>query len=179
MLQWQLLLIALLQLSSCEWCGAAEAPAKLTNVARLAPANEPGERMVITGTIYRRDGRTPSAEVLLYVYHTNAAGIYPKRGNERGNDRRHGYLRGWLKTGADGRYRIESIRPGSYPTRRDPAHVHPTIKMAGREEFWIDEFLFDDDPKLTPDQRKGQDGIMRMNKRGGVWTGTRNIVLPY
>ncbi|HYK01892.1 MAG TPA: intradiol ring-cleavage dioxygenase [Thermoanaerobaculia bacterium] len=173
------LLFLLLQLPACEWCGTSEAPAKLASTVSLAPASEPGERMVITGTIFRRDGKTPAKNALLYVYHTNAQGVYPKRGNETGNAQRHGYLRGWLRTDAQGRYRIESIRPGSYPGRRDPSHIHPTVKIDGHDEFWIDEFLFDDDPKLTPEARKGQDGIVKLVKRAGVWVGTRNIVLPH
>jgi protocatechuate 3,4-dioxygenase, beta subunit len=114
------LLFLLLQLPACEWCGTSEAPARLTSTVSLAPANEPGERMVITGTIVRRDGKTPAKNVLLYVYHTNAKGVYPKRGNESGNAQRHGYLRGWLRTDAQGRYRIESIRPVPIPAAAIP-----------------------------------------------------------
>jgi len=113
-------------LPGCEWCGAAEAPARLTNIARVARPDEPGDRLVITGVIRTPEGR-PLSGVLLYFYHTNAAGRYDPDPQPRGNERRHGRLRGWLRTGPDGRYRIETIRPGLYPGRPDPAHVHVTV----------------------------------------------------
>ncbi|HKR64048.1 MAG TPA: intradiol ring-cleavage dioxygenase, partial [Thermoanaerobaculia bacterium] len=89
----------------------------LTYIARIAPATEPGERMIITGTVMQPDGRTPAPGVILMLYHTNAKGIYPLTpgGPQQGN------LRAWLRTDAQGRYRIESIRPGPYPGRKDPA----------------------------------------------------------
>ena len=34
-----------------------------------------GEKLKITGTIYQADGKTPAADVILYIYHTNADGI--------------------------------------------------------------------------------------------------------
>src|SRR5687767_8800250 len=79
---------------ACEWCGTAEAPKELTWDLTIADATEPGEPIVIEGTVFKPDGRTPAPDVVIYTYHTNAAGIYPKRGNDPGNAVRHGYLRG-------------------------------------------------------------------------------------
>lgn len=81
-------------LPSCEWRGADEAPDSLSWQISIAPPDEPGDSLIVTGTVYRPDGRTPAPGVILYVYHTNAQGIYPKKGDETGNGRRHGYLRG-------------------------------------------------------------------------------------
>jgi protocatechuate 3,4-dioxygenase, beta subunit len=143
-----------------EWCGAAEAPARLTNTARLAPPGEPGAPLVITGIVRGADGR-PLAGVLLYAYHTNAAGRYVPGPRPRGNERRHGHLRGWLRTGADGGYRIETIRPGPYPGRPDPQHVHLTVQPPGGAERWIDDVVFSDDPRVTPEW------LARQQNRGG------------
>src|SRR4051812_22825989 len=44
--------------------------------ARIAPADEPGERLVIHGKVYEADGRTPAAGVVVYAYHTDAKGLY-------------------------------------------------------------------------------------------------------
>ena len=171
---WPILLFLLL----CEWCGAAEAPKSLSAAVRIADASEPGERMIISGVVLRADGRTPARDVVLYAYHTNAKGIYPRRGNESGNGTRHGYLRGWLRTDAQGRYRIESIRPGGYPGRRDPAHIHFVVQDGKAPEYWIDEFIFDDDPRTEAYRGRPGFKVVKLTRRDGVWTGQQNIVLP-
>ncbi|MGI9091499.1 MAG: intradiol ring-cleavage dioxygenase [Gemmatimonadaceae bacterium] len=170
-------------LPECEWCGAAEAPSKLGPEMRLAGAGEPGIPLVVSGTVYRPDGSTPARGVLLYAYHTNAAGVYPKRGNETGNGRRHGYLRGWLRTDSHGRYSIATIRPAPYTTRNSPAHIHVTVTPPGCAEDYIDSIMFDDDPLLTPVQRarlagRGGSGVVHAvpDGRGGLQV-TRDIVL--
>jgi len=147
--------------------------------------NEPGEPMVISGIVYQTDGSSPAEGVVLYVYHTNAEGVYPKRGDEKKWARRHGYLRGWMKTDADGRYRFTSIRPATYPSRSEPAHVHITLKEPNRQEYWIDAFRFDDDPLVTEKfkndrQNRGGSGIISLRiDDEGVWMGDREIVLEY
>ena len=84
--------------ADCEWCGAAEAPAVLTAEARLAPAGEPGTPLVVTGVVYRPDGRTPAAGVLVYAYHTKAAGVYPSFAGATGKVCRYVYLLGMGRT---------------------------------------------------------------------------------
>jgi len=174
-------------LPTCEWCGASEAPAELSNRMQLATADEPGERMHITGTVWRADRRgpekAPAADILLYAYHTDAEGEYATRGDETGNGRRHGHLRGWLRTTSDGRYQIDTIRPAHYPGRHDPAHIHMTITEPGKTEYWIDNILFEGDRNLTPALRakqegRGGSGIIALQRNGdGVWLGERDIVL--
>ncbi|MFQ6615176.1 MAG: hypothetical protein ACE5HZ_00210 [Fidelibacterota bacterium] len=120
---------------------------------------------------------------ILYAYHTNQAGIYAKRGDETGNGRRHGYLRGWLQTDENGQYRIDTIRPGTYPTGSEPAHIHVTIKEPDTPEYWIDSIMFEGDPFLTKRRRqrleaRGGSGIVSLERGDdGVWRGTRDIVL--
>ncbi len=181
--------IALLSVSfqaqDCEWCGAADAPKSLTWATTIASDSEPGERLVVTGTVFEKDGKTPAAKVIVYVYHTNIEGIYPKRGDETGNGRRHGYLRGWMRTDAKGRYRFETIRPAPYRTHGgEPAHIHYTIQPAGDNEYWLNAAWFKDDPRVTEDlvadlQRTGGfSNVLDLKRDGsGVWHGRRDIVL--
>lgn len=135
--------------SGCEWCGTHEAPAQLDWTATIAADDEPGQRMMLTGVVYHADGKTPAPDVIIYAYQTNAAGSYPKRGDETDNARRHGYLRAWVRTDEQGRYRFETIKPGSYPGRDEPAHVHMTIKEPDKPEYWIGDTLFAGDPLIT------------------------------
>jgi protocatechuate 3,4-dioxygenase beta subunit len=120
--------------------------------------------------------------VILYVYHTDAKGLYspaPKQTQAK----RHGHLRGWVKTDADGRYEFKTIRPASYPNSQNPQHIHPSIKEPGTTLYWIDEFLFDDDPVLSEreksnQEKRGGSGIISLKKNEkGVWVGKRDIVL--
>ena len=149
----------------------------------IPPEGEPGEKLVIDGVVYQTDGVTPVPGVVIYAHHTNAEGVYPTRGDETGWARRHGYLRGWAKTDVHGRYRLRTIKPGSYPGRASPAHIHLTIKEPGEREYWIDEIVFDGDPSLTTAFRerledRGGSGIVRLTRDdAGTWHGTRDIRL--
>jgi protocatechuate 3,4-dioxygenase beta subunit len=171
----------------CEGCEAIfESPVPLVQLNEtdtLQDFNEPGPKLKVSGTVYKQDGKTPAPNVVLYVYHTNQEGIYPKRGDETGWGWRHGYIRGWVKTNSKGQYAFYTLKPATYPSRTDPAHIHITVKEPDKNEYYIDDFLFDDDPLLTAEararqQERGGNGIVRLQPGcGGVLTATRNIVL--
>ena len=137
--------------------------------------------MGINGTVFKADG-TPAPDVVLYLYHTNEKGVYPKKGDEKGWAKRHGYLRGWVKTDQKGQYKFSCLRPAAYPGRDEPAHIHVTIKEPGVNEYYIDEFVFSDDPLLTPEKRaklenRGGSGIVQIHDVGNMYKGERNIYL--
>ena len=140
---------------ACEGCEAALEydPALLRAVDTLPLFGEEQPRLKITGTIYQHETLLPAKDVVVYIYHTDRNGGYPKSGNESGWGRRHGYLRGWAKTGVDGTYTFYSFRPAAYPGGAEPEHIHITIKEPGKAPYYIDEITFDDDPLLTPVQR--------------------------
>lgn len=169
----------------CEGCEAIHETSfdDLTWTTTIPDADETGEPLELTGTVYEADGTTPAGDVIVYAYHTNAEGIYPKRGSETGWARRHGYLRGWIKTDEDGRYRFRTIKPGSYPTRNAPAHIHLIVKEPDTREYWIDDVMFDDDPLVTEAVRerrsnRGGSGIVPLTRaEDGTWIAVRDIVL--
>ncbi len=140
-------------------------------------------KLKITGTIYMPDGVTPAEGVILYVYHTDRRGIYAKKGDETGWARRHGYIRGWMKTGKDGRYTFYTFRPASYPSTRVSQHIHPTILEPNGRYYYIDEYLFDDDPHLSEQERAtdrprgGTSGILTLTQDGDLLVGTRDVIL--
>jgi protocatechuate 3,4-dioxygenase, beta subunit len=147
----------------CEGCEAIYeyAAKKLKATDTLPDFNEPGPKLILTGTIFHIDGKTPAKDVILYVYHTDQTGKYSTKGGEKGWAKRHGYIRGWIKTDATGRYTFYTLRPASYPGTKAPAHIHPVVKEPGKNEYWIDEFIFDNDPFVTAEVRKSQ------QERGG------------
>jgi len=171
---------------SCEGCEAIyESPVdfnKLSHIATLPDFNEQGAKLMISGIVYHRDGKTPAKDIVIYFYHTDQTGNYPRKGNETGWGKRHGHLRGWLKTNEKGEYIIYTLKPVAYPGRTEPAHIHLTIKEPDKNEYYIDDFQFDDDPLLTKEKRerqqnRGGDGIIRLKNVNGIWKAKRNIVL--
>lgn len=150
----------------------------------IPPAGEPGARMVISGRVFKADGRTPAPNVIVYAYHTNAAGVYPQPAVATTTwSRRHGYLRGWVRTNAQGEYRFITIRPAPYENRSDPAHVHVVVKEPERREYWIDEIVFTDDPLVDARytaraENRGGNGIVTPTRDAdGVWHVRRDITL--
>lgn len=170
----------------CEGCEAIwESPVpfeRLPAVDTLPDFSESGPKMLLEGVVYAADGKTPRPGVVVYAYHTDQKGIYPHRSGDKGWGLRHGYLRGWVKTDARGRYRFYTLRPAAYPNRNTPAHIHLTVKEPQVNEYYIDDVLFDDDPLLTKEMRRqqpgrGGSGIVPFTQNAGIATVKRPIYL--
>jgi hypothetical protein len=52
------------------------------------------------------------------------------------------------------------------------------VREPGKPEYWIDELIFDDDPRTAAVRGKNGFAVMKLQKRNGVWIGSRNLVLP-
>jgi len=125
-----------------------QAPANTPTDSRIAPSDEPGTPLLITGTVYAPDGVTPIAGAVVYAYHTDIHGLYRA-------DRRFDApprLRGWARTDAAGHYSFQTIRPAPYPDQNIPAHVHFHVWGPGVPRQFVDDLRFGDDPLVTPVQ---------------------------
>lgn len=154
-------------------------PSDLTSVVTIAPADEPGIRLTITGTIFMTDGTTPYSDVLLYVYQTDATGEYRRDARTRVPR-----LNGWLRTAKDGTYEIQTIRPASYPRTRFVAHIHAFVKPSEGKKIWIQDFLFADDPylSLSEKEKAGKEGdfshVLKTSQvKDGTLRAVRNIII--
>lgn len=148
-----------------------------------------GQKLLLTGIVYENDGKTPVSDVVIYYYQTNTEGKYLHKPEEKRSmppnelGQTHGYIRGWVKTDKDGKYSIYTVRPGAYPQREDPAHIHLTVKEPNEfKEYYIDDAVFDDDRLLTTAKRikmenRGGSGVLRLVKKGDLAIGERNIIL--
>lgn len=160
-------------------CGSCIAPGSLSWRTVIFSSKEPGEPLVISGTIYQPDGVTPAPGMVLFVYHTDVTGYYNKE-----DDASHPRLKGWMKTAADGRYEFRTIKPGAYPHRSTPAHIHAHIYGPGYSERSIDDFWFEGDPRVNAKEvyhakEQGDTPVIVALKRDseGVLRGVRDIKL--
>jgi len=165
--------------AGAEGMGAIDAPENVSWKTVLTKKSEQDEPMIISGTVYQTDGKTPAPGVLIYFYHTDSEGIYG-----RGGEHKHGHFRSWMLTDARGRYEFSSIKPASYPNRTFAAHVHMTLTGKNFKEDWIDSILFEGDRFLTAQERNqagkkgGFNPILKLEKGAdGILRGTRDIKL--
>jgi protocatechuate 3,4-dioxygenase beta subunit len=163
-----------------EGMGAIEVPGTVSRKTVLSKKSDKDEPMIISGTVFQSDGKTPAPNVLIYFYHTDSEGIYG-RGN---GEHKHGHFRGWMLTDAKGRYEFSSIKPASYPNRTFAAHVHMTLTGVNFKEDWIDSILFEGDKFISAQERNtagkkgGFNPILKLEKdASGILRGVRDIQL--
>ena len=146
-----------------------EAPAGAPARGRVAPQGEPGQPLAVSGTVVGPDG-APLAGASLYVYQTDHEGYY---GVKPVSDNRNPRLKLFLRSDARGAWAFDTIKPGSYPNSRIPAHIHFEVSAPGRPPK-IFEIVFEGDPFVTPEMRRNPAFSVRPVADGAV---TERIVL--
>ena len=182
-----IILAASLNVVACSRSAVADKSEEPTSWSiKIVPENEPGEPLIVTGTIYSPDGKQPLEGIMLYVYQTDATGVYTTTGGENRGTR----IRGVMRTNAQGRYEFRTIKPGSYPNSRNPAHIHAYLSGPGYPEYWIEEYHFAGDSFISDQDRRqasgqgtfspilhptrGADGILRAVRDIRIERCTRN-----
>jgi len=172
----------------CEVCDLmyVDMPKNLHHTDTSAGWNHPqAQKLLVTGKVYQIDGIIPAPDVVVYYWHTDTKGYYS---NGKGEAKRHGELRGWVKTDSQGYYNIYTSRPAAYPDDSfEPQHIHLAIKEPDIEQaYYIDEFVFDDDPLLFKKQKEGKrrkpenrggNGRLRVLVSNDVQIAEHNIIL--
>lgn len=144
---------------------------------------EQGQKLIIAGNIYSRDGKTPAPGVIIYYWHTDHKGYYSPKPEMEEKAKRHGHLRGWVKSDENGKFTIYTIRPVPYPNENIPAHIHFSIKEPTiRNEYYTDDIVFADDPLLTIEKRsllenRGGSGIVDVTQEGDIQMAVHRIIL--
>jgi len=124
-------------------------------------ADEPGTRLVFSGTVRSCDG-TPLVDTLLDVWQANGAGEY----SHFNPDVPEYNLRGKLRTDADGRFEFATVIPSEYPiplggstgqllaamgrTGIRPGHIHFKLSHPAAQPLTT-QIYFEGDPYLHND----------------------------
>lgn len=146
----------------------------------LATDDEPGEKMIISGTVYELDGVTPVPDAVLYLYHTDARGIYSDEECNNSCPR----LRGYLKTDSAGHYEFSSIRPGHYTHIKASAHIHVHVSAPNQPEYtppfgFYDDWLKSDEARAASDKKPAGFGLMQLKRdENGILRGVQHVKPP-
>jgi catechol 1,2-dioxygenase len=110
----------------------------------LAEPDEPGEPLILQGTLLHFDCKTPIKDVLIEIWQPDAQGKYHgKEDNYR--------LRGQLRSNHKGQYEFSTVKPGRYGILSGyrPAHIHFQFSHPDYETL-ITQLYFKGDPYLWP-----------------------------
>lgn len=130
----------------------------------LLEAGVPGERLVLTGVVRSR-ACVPMAGALLDFWHCDASGEYDNTG----------FLhRGHQFTDGAGRYRLETIVPGTYPGR--VRHIHVKVQAANGPVLTT-QLYFPDEPGNRKDFLFRPDLLMTVATRNGRRDGQFDFVI--
>jgi protocatechuate 3,4-dioxygenase, beta subunit len=120
-------------------------------------AGEPlGERIIVTGRVLDSSGR-PVPGALVEIWQTNAAGRYIHLRDQHPAPLDPNFTgAGRVLTGADGRYRFVTIKPGAYPWRNHenawrPAHIHFSVFGTAFTQRLVTQMYFPGDPLFAYD----------------------------
>lgn len=170
----------------CEGCEAAfdGVPSAIPTRLDLRREAAGGTPLTVSGRVLDASGQ-PRAGVVIYLHQTDADGDYPTA-DAPGlgqSASRHGRLRGWVRSDTDGRYVIDTIRPGGYPRSAIPEHIHMQVIEPGCFTYLVDDLMFRDDPRLTAELQRqlapgrGGAGVITPEAEAGGWRVRRDILL--
>ncbi len=170
----------------CDGCELMYAgmPQKISSTGTSPGWNEKGQKLLVSGTVFQVDGKTPAPDVIIYYWQTDNNGYYSPATGMNKEAKRHGHIRGWVKTDTNGKYTIRTIRPAPYPGEATPAHIHLSIKEPDiANEYYTDEINFDDDKfllthlKKYPQQKRGGSGVVKVLQKDSLQIAEHNIIL--
>lgn len=145
---------------------------------------EKGDKLIIAGTVFQPGGKIPAPDIIIYYWQTDNDGYYSTKPGMDVRAKRHGHIRGWVRTDEQGKYTIKTIRPAPYPNDVLPAHIHLSVKEPDIvSEYYTDEINFDDDTLLMlhlkkyPPENRGGSGIVKVMRKDGLQFAGHDIIL--
>ena len=146
-------------------------------VVSICPSGEPGERLLFSGRVLDYQGN-PLSKAAVVAYHADRSGLY----NPPRSATRVPRLRAVAITDEGGRFAFSTIRPGAYPDRSEPAHIHVTVSAPAHHVRHL-AYWFDGDPLITDAGRAqasrnpGTVIVRPILGENGVWTFVHDVRL--
>lgn len=115
-----------------------------------------GERIIVSGRVLDAAG-DPLPGVLVEIWQANAAGRYAHEVDQHPAPLDPSFSgSGHCLTGADGRYRFVTVKPGAYPWKNHlnawrPAHIHFSVLGRAFSQRLVTQMYFHGDPLLPHD----------------------------
>ena len=159
-------------------------PNNVNAVDTSAGWTEKGQKLIVSGTAYQLDGKTPAPNVLIYYWQTDHNGYYSPTPELDEKAKQHGHIRGWVNTDPNGKYTLYTIRPAPYPNDVLPAHIHFLIKEPNiQNEYYINDIFFEDDKlvadylKKYPPRNRGGSGLVKVAVKNNIQYVAHTIIL--
>lgn len=135
----------------------------------IIPVGDAGERLHLSGTIFRDDGKTPFGNCLVEVWQCESDMEYDNVSDDY-------KFRGAQKTGADGKYHFITCQPPAYPIRPGspiyrPAHIHLRVSGEGQQDLITQVYFkggkyLEDDPLSASPNAANRILPINRNKKG-------------
>ncbi len=151
-------------------------PPQLTD-NQLAKADEPGERMIISGQVKTLDCTQVITGAIVDIWHANHEGAYDNVGYN---------LRGTVVSNDQGFYIFETIKPGKYLNGNSyrPSHIHVKITAPGFDTLTTQIYFEGDSDipgdaaaSITEGQYDATNRIISLKEENGKLNGTWDIVI--
>lgn len=141
------------------------------------------KKLILTGTVFKLDGKTPASDVIIYYWHTDKNGLYASDKSTPQKAKIHGRLRGWVKTDKNGKYTLKTSLPAPYPKDVIPQHIHLSIKEPDIQNEYFTDLYFDDDKLYLAHKKKygkidrcGTE-LLRVLLQGEIRVAEHNLIL--
>jgi protocatechuate 3,4-dioxygenase beta subunit len=121
-------------------------------VTRLCRPDEPGQPLIIAGRVTAADTCKPLANAIVDVWQADAQGLYDVQNPKYKGDPTKFYLRGRMRTDAEGSYCYETIVPVNYaagPNAMRAKHIHYKISAPGYELLTTELYFEGDNYNAT------------------------------
>lgn len=159
------------------------------SVAKLADANTPGQRLVLTGVVLRPDCKTPVVGASVDFWHCGHDGAYDIKTPDEKIAPENFKFRALVQTDKDGRFVFETVVPGRYGIppglegfekfagQTRPAHFHFTVTHPIYLPLTT-QYYIQGDPFIAKDPwAKHSRNAFAVKKNGATDTGRIELVL--